>query len=265
MGEVTEGRLTGDLPYLRLGQGPPLVVAPGLTAAHVNPTGMWRRRALSWAGPFAEHFSVYLVMRKPGLAPGATMTDIAADYAAAIEQDIGQPVLLHGTSTGGSVALQLAVDRPELIERMVVAAAACRLSEYGRRLQLEVARLTRDGDGRGASATVVGALAPRPLGPLGRGLGWLMGGSFAADDPSDMLTTIEAEDSFDAEPGLARVQAATLVLGGTADPFYSTDLFRRTATGVPDGQLVLLPGKSHIYVSGSKVTAGLALGFLIGG
>jgi pimeloyl-ACP methyl ester carboxylesterase len=265
MGEVTEGRLSTGLPYLKLGHGPPLVVSPGLTAEHANPSGMRRRMALSWAGPFAEHFTVYLAMRKPGLAPDATMRDIAADYAAAIEHDIGRPVLLHGTSTGGSVALQLAVDRPELVERMVVAAAACRLSPYGRRVQLDVARLTKNGDGRGAAAAVVGALAPRPLGALGRGLGWVMGGGFAASDPSDMLTTIAAEDAFDAEPGLPRVQAATLVLGGTADPFYSSDLFRRTAAGVPHGQLVLLPGKSHIYVSGAKVPAGLALGFLIGG
>ncbi len=88
---------------------------------------------------------------------------------------------------------------------------------------------------------------------------------FAVDDPSDMLITIAAEDSFDAEPGLARVQAPTLVLGGSADTFYSTDLFRRTADGIPHGRVVLFPGKSHLHVAGSKMADGIALGFLIGG
>jgi pimeloyl-ACP methyl ester carboxylesterase len=265
MQAVTEGRLSTGQPYLRLGEGPPLVVAPGLSPEHANPTGAWRRISLSWATPFAEHFTVYLVNRKVGLAPGATLADIAADYAGAIEHDIGEPVMLHGTSTGGSVALQLAIDHPALVRRMVLTAAACRLSPHGRQMQAEVARLTKEGDERRASAVLTGELAPRPLAYPARGLGWLMGGVFAATDPSDMLITIAAEDSFDAEPELTRVQAPTLVLGGTNDRFYSEDLFRRTAAGIPQGRAVLFPGKSHVYVASSKVAAGIALGFLIGG
>jgi hypothetical protein len=61
------------------------------------------------------------------------------------------------------------------------------------------------------------------------------------------------------------VQAPTLVLGGTADPFYSEDLFRRTASGVPDGRAVIFRGKSHLYAAGSKAANSIALGFLIGG
>jgi len=140
MEAVTEGRFSSGLPSLQLGQGPPLILASGLTAEHANPTGVWRRSSLSWAAPFAKHFTIYLVNRKPGLLPGATMADIAADYAATIEHDLGQPVLLHGTSTGGSVALQLAMDHPELIHRIVVAAAACRLSSQGRQVQAELMR-----------------------------------------------------------------------------------------------------------------------------
>ena len=264
MGAVTEGRLSTGLPYLRLGQGPPLVLASGLSPEHANPTGVWRRMSLSWAAPFAEHFTVYLVNRKAGLAPGATMADIAADYAGAIEQDIGRPVMLHGTSTGGSVALQLAIDHSQLVQRMVLAASACRLSPHGRQVQAEVARLIQEGDGRRASALLMEAGVPGPLAHAARGLGWLTGGGFAADDQSDMLLTIAAEDSFDAEPELTRVQAPTLVLGGSADKFYSEDLFRRTAAGIPQGRAVILPGKSHVYAAGSKVAAGIALGFLMG-
>ena len=264
MAAVTEGHLSSGVPYLRLGHGPPLVVASGLTTEHANPTGATRRMTLAWAAPFAEHFTVYVVNRRPSLAPGSSMSDIAADLAAAIEHDVGPPVLLHGTSTGGSVALQLAIDRPELVERMVLSAAACRLSPGGRQVMAEVARLTRHGDRRRATSLVVEAGTPRRWALATRGMGWVMGG-FTADDQEDMLVTIAAEDSFDAEPDLARVQAPTLVLGGAADGFYSPDLFERTAAGIPRGRAVILPGKSHVYVAGSKVTAGIALGYLIGG
>ena len=241
---VTEGTLSAGLPYLRLGQGPPLVMAAGLSPEHTNPTGIWRRIYLSAALPFAEHFTVYLANRKVGLAPGATMTDIAADYAGAIESDIGQPVMLHGTSTGGSVALQVALNHPELVQRLVLASAACRLSPIGRQVQAEVARLTREGRPRRASAHIMEVLAPRPLAYVARGFGWLAGGSFDVDDPSDMLVTISAEDSFDAEPDLINVKAPTLVLGGAADHGYSEDLFRRTAAGIPDGRAVIFPARA---------------------
>lgn len=262
---VVEGTLSSGLPYLRLGQGPPLVMMPGLSAEHANPTGLWRRIYLSGAAPYAEHFTVFLANRRAGLAPGSSMTDIAADYAVAIENDIGEPVMVHGTSTGGSVALQLAIDRPELVKRLVVASAACRLSPAGRRTQAEFARLTTEGDVRRAWANLTGMVAPGLLRPPLWGLGWLAGRSLAVDDPADMLITVAAEDSFDAEPGLHRVQAATLVLGGTTDPFYSEDLFRRTAAGVPDGRAVLFPGKGHMYPASSKHAAGLSLGFFLAG
>lgn len=262
MHEVVEGRLSSGPPYLTLGQGPPLLVASGLTPEHANPTGMTRRFSLSWAAPFAEHFTVYLANRRPGLEPGTTISDVAADYAIGIERDIGEPVLLHGTSTGGSVALQLAIDHPELVRRMVVAAAACRLSPHGRAVQAEVARAAEQGDRRRAMATMTAALAPPRLAPLARGIGWLAGGRFSTTP--DMLAMIAAEDVFDVEPDLPRIDVPALVIGGTADGFYSEDLFRRTAAGIPGGEAVVLEGKDHRHVAGSKGPATLALGFLLG-
>jgi pimeloyl-ACP methyl ester carboxylesterase len=261
---VTEGMLSPGLPYLRLGQGPPLVMASGLSPEHANPTGIRRRMSVSGATPFTEHFTVYVVNRKAGLAPGSTMADIAGDYARAIESEIGEPVMLHGTSTGGSVALQLAIDHPQLVQRLVLAAAACRLSARARKAQAELARLTSEGDARGAGAVTMEMLAAGPFRYPLRGLGWLTGPSFSVDDPADMLITIAAEDRFDAEPDLERVQAPSLVLGGTADPFYSEDLFRRTAAGIRDGRAVIFPGKGHVYAATSKTAANIALGFLLG-
>lgn len=264
MRPVAEGQFSTGLHYLRVGDGPPLIVSPGLGTDHLNPTGSARRRALAWAAPFAEHFTVYLTNRRPELAPGVTMGDIAADYAHVIEHDLGRPAVVHGTSTGGSVALQLAVDSPALVERLVVAASACRLSEHGRRVQAELRALVEAGDRRGATALLLGSLAPRPLSVPLRGVGWLVGNTFAKGDVSDMMATLDAEDAFDVEPDLHRVEAPTLVLGGSADPFYSEEIFRRTAEGVREGRAVVFDGKAHAYASIAKVPRAVALGFALG-
>ena len=97
------GFLQGDVPYLKIGHGPPLVSVQGLTPEHDVPKGLERRFALSHARPLARDFTVYVVTRKRGLQPGESMSDIAGHLSRAIEHDLGQPVFLDGTSTGGSV------------------------------------------------------------------------------------------------------------------------------------------------------------------
>jgi hypothetical protein len=47
----------------------------------------------------------------------------------------GLPCLRARHLEGGSLALQLAVDRPGMLRRPVVAGAVCRLSEHGRAFQ----------------------------------------------------------------------------------------------------------------------------------
>ena len=95
-GRVREGSLHGGLPYLAVGQGPPLVVFSGLTAEHANPTGLARRLQLQMLKPMARHFTVHAVNRKPGLPAGTTIKDLAGHYAEAIAHEFPGPVLLPG-------------------------------------------------------------------------------------------------------------------------------------------------------------------------
>jgi len=257
---VSEGKLAGGMPCLRLGQGAPLVMAVGGAAEHANPAGVERRISVSTAARFAGHFTVYVTSRKPGLAAGATMADIAADYAKAITDDIGEPVVFYGTSVGGAVAIGF----PHLVRRLVLVAAACRLSPAGRQLLSEVAYLVKAGGPRRASALVAGALAPRPLGHAAEALAWVAN-PLGVGNPADMLITNAAAVAFDAEAGLGRVRAPALVMGGGTDPYYSEDLFRRTAAGIPGGRAVIFPGKGHVYASASKAAASIALGFVLAG
>jgi len=264
-GEPAAGFMHGNVPYLKIGQGPPLVVVPGLTPEHDVPRGLERRMALAPARPLARDFTVYVANRKRGLKSGESMSDIAGHLAGAIEHDIGQPVFLQGTSTGGSVVLQLAVDRPELVRRLVVVSAAYRLGPVGRAEQAEMVRLIRAGQPREAWASVITSMIPSALRGPARPLSRLAAGRMTPADPTDMLVTLEAEDAFNVEASLSRVTAPTLVIGGSRDIFYSEELFRGTAAGVQDGRVHLFPGWGHARASSSAATIHLALGFMLAG
>jgi pimeloyl-ACP methyl ester carboxylesterase len=250
---VREGSLHGGLPYLAIGQGPPLVVFSGLSAEHANPSGLARRFELQTLKPLARHFTVYAVNRKPGLPAGSTIGDLADHYAEAIAREFPGPVSVEGISTGGSIAQQFAIDHPQLVRRLVLAATACRLSPYGRAVQRRFAQLIEEGRPRRAYAALGPALAATAAG--GRAfaaLMWLFGASQRVDDPSDMLVTVAAEDVFDASAELPRIAAPTLLVAGGRDRFYAPELFRETAERIPDGRLRLYPDKGHAGVMTHK-------------
>ncbi|WP_211489884.1 alpha/beta fold hydrolase [Georgenia thermotolerans] len=245
--DVHEGVLHGGLPYLRLGAGPVLVVLPGLESENANPVGGARALEVRRLRPFARRFTLHVVRRPPGLPAGATMVDLADLHAAALAAEFGEPVDVHATSTGGSVALQLAVDHPQAVRRLVLVSAACRLSEAGRAAQRRLAAGVLRGDLRRTYADLgrlMGGswLATRAVGAAM----WLAGPAMAPADPADLLRTIAAEDAFDVCPRLGEVRAPTLVVAGARDGYYGPELFRRTAAGIPLSQLRLYPRMGHM-------------------
>jgi pimeloyl-ACP methyl ester carboxylesterase len=248
--KVAEGVLDGGLPYLVVGQGPPLVVLSGFSAEHANPTGAARRFHLRPLMALASQFTVYLVNRKPGLRQGSAMRDLAGHYAHALERAFTGPVAVAGISTGGSIAQQLAIDHPHLVDRLVLVAAACRLAPAGRRMQHDLARYTLAGQPRRAWAATGPELAATTIGGhLYVPLLWLSGPRLAPEDPSDMLAVVDAEDRFDAAPQLHRITVPTLVVAGDRDRNYTPELFRETAGRIPGARLRLYPGKGHASIA----------------
>ena len=246
--DIKEEMLKGGLPCLSFGDGPPLVVFPGLGMTNANLTGLQRWGELRLLAPLARAFTVYRVGRRVGLEPATTMTDLTNDFAEALEDEFGEPVCVLGISTGGSIALQLAADRPGMVRRLVVAGAAYRLSEHGRRFQRRMAQLAAADDRREMSRLQAPDVADSRLGRrIAGGLLWLAGPLFIKGDwdPSDMVATIMAEDAFDLGGRLGEISAPALVVGGGRDRFYPTELFRETANGIPNARLILYENRGH--------------------
>jgi esterase len=96
--------------------GPALVIAHGLYGSGRN-WGVIARRLAD------RRLVVAVDMRNHGDSPRAptqTYPDMAADLAEVI-QTLGGPVDLLGHSMGGKAAMQLALTRPDLVHRLVVA------------------------------------------------------------------------------------------------------------------------------------------------
>lgn len=262
---MSEGTTAGGLPFLTFGSGPPLVVLPGITGRHRNPPRWQATRLAPGLRALAGRRTAHLLQLRPGLAPGTTMADLADDVADAIREDLGGgPLAVYGVSTGGSVALQLAVDHPGLVSRLAVVCAAACLGDDGRRHQRRLAELTVAGRPREGWAQLAPALATTTPGRWAmRAASWLAGGP-GPQEAGDLLAVIEAEDAFDVRARLNEVTAPTLVLGGALDGFYSAELFVTTADGIPDARLLLRPRSGHVGTLAHRSAARAVTAFLAG-
>jgi pimeloyl-ACP methyl ester carboxylesterase len=247
-----ERGLYGSLPYAAVGSGAPLVVLAGLMPVTGVAGDGVVRTTLYPLLPLARSRRLVMLNRRAGLPGGMTIAELAGEHADALRDAFADPVDLVGTSTGGSSAAQLSADHGELVRRLVLISAACRLGPTGRALQAQVAQSIRHGRYRRAAAIAAAGLVPPWRGKIAAAAaGWLLAGRLVhgPEDWADVATTIEAEDGFDLAAAAMPITAPTLIVAGRDDRFYSPALFEETAQLIAGSRLHLVTGRGHITVT----------------
>ena len=130
--------------YIRFGSGKkPLIMIQGL-----NTRGI-KGAALSLAymyRVFAKEYTVYLFDRRPVVYDGITVRDMAADIASAMDALGLKNADVFGTSQGGMIAQYLAIDRPDLVRRLVLAVTLSRNNDTVKRVVGDWIEMAERGD-----------------------------------------------------------------------------------------------------------------------
>ncbi|MBQ6235744.1 MAG: alpha/beta hydrolase [Clostridia bacterium] len=113
-----------EMHYASFGTGEKaLVLLPGLSDGLVTVQG----KAALLARPyrlFFDRFTVYLFSRKERMPEGYSIRDMAEDQATALKSLGIERTAVMGVSQGGMIAEYLAIDHPELVEKLVLAVTA---------------------------------------------------------------------------------------------------------------------------------------------
>jgi len=196
------------------------------------------------------------VTRARHMPPGHTTAAMAEDYARFIREEIGGAVdVVLGTSNGGTIAMHLVAEHPELVGAVVLAGAAATIQEDAKQIDARWARLRAEGRHAEAGATLLELLLPGPRAArIRRLLGPVVGAAFArTETPSgDLLVEADAELTFDGRELLGRLSVPALLLCGEEDQFYSVESVRETAAGVTDATVVTYPGRGHMATLSSS-------------
>ena len=105
--------------YIAFGKGTkPFIMLPGLSFNRVKGSSLL---ISSMYRIFARDFRVYMFDRIEDVPEGYTVKDIARDTAYAMNQLGIKNAHILGVSQGGMIAQQIAIDYPELVDKMVLA------------------------------------------------------------------------------------------------------------------------------------------------
>jgi pimeloyl-ACP methyl ester carboxylesterase len=246
------GFSSNGIPYARISEsGPALVVFTGSELEHKPPSRMAQQGFLVGLKRLTQHYTIYLMSRRPNMPKGYTARDMSNDFAEMIRTDIGTPVHIMGMSSGGSSAMHFAVDHADLVDKLVLAMSAYRLNENGKKVAAIWRDLALAGDwpalyqrmgidvAEGGTPEWVTRLMMRLFGKL------LLG---TPQSGSDFAIVLDSDINLDVIDKLPRINKPTLVIGGEKDPFYGADNIRETARLIPNAELCLLKNGGHAVV-----------------
>ena len=173
-----------------------------------------------------------------------------ADATATVLRELGLgPVAIEAESGGGRIGLWLAVDHPDLVDRLILASVASETphdSPMGERMDrwLEVAEA---GDWGTFFGIMARSMHPQPEGPED--------GSFAAAarlqprpaTPERFIGELRAtvDPTSFVTDRLGEIDVPTLVLAGERDRVVPLESTRQVADGIPGARLLTDPACGH--------------------
>lgn len=182
--------------------------------------------------------------RSPDAPRPGRMHSNVEDVSRLIERlDIG-PVAIVGLSFGGMIAQNIALERPDLVGKLVLAGCPPRIPETGRGGILARGKVAEEG----GMEAVVDTTLERWFSPPFRETAAAedVAARLRSNKPSNWAAAWEAVSEHDALDRLPEIEIRTLVIAGESDEATPLDAKKTMANALPDARLKVLPGAPHM-------------------
>ncbi len=223
----------------------PLVVLPGISALRVADAADAVAAAYRL---LAEDFTVYVFERRNDMPPVYPVRDMARDTVSAIRALGLGPICLFGASQGGMMAMEIAIEHPELVRRLILGSTSARVSPEQYRLFEHWIRLAEDGQAEALFLSFAEALYPPAVFEQVREE--MIVAAKAATQENLRRFAIQAEGlkGFDLTGNLHQIACPVLVIGDKEDRVLGGDASCQIAEllqGRTDCELFLYDGYGH--------------------
>jgi 3-oxoadipate enol-lactonase len=243
------------------GRGPPLVLFHSLLSD---------RASFDRVVPGLSQTFRVVVPELPGFGQSAPasggLAAVAARMADAVRDAAnGETTIVLGNGYGGFVALQMAIDHPQVTTKLVLADCGAAFSEPGRQAFRNMAAASA---AKGLSAITDVAMRRLFAADFQEQNPDLMRDrreAFLRTDARVFQEACEALANLDLRPKLSQVKLPVLVLVGEHDEATPPPMSHELAAGLPNARLVVLPGCAHVpQLQAPELFLGAIEGFLKG-
>ena len=258
---VTVGESTMD--YIRFGTGPRiLVILPGLGDGLQTVKGTALPMAWMYR-QFAKDFTVYAFSRINELPEGYSTRDMARDQAEAMVQLGIEKADIFAVSMGGMIAQHLAVDFPEMVNKLILTVTSPRPTPL---LQESVEGWIALAHQKNHTAFMQSNLVRIYSDSYCRKNKWMapiLGKLTAPKSYNRFLIQANACLTHNTVDSLNQIHVPTFVIGGEQDKALGADASREIAAVIPGARLKMYPEWGHGLYEEAKDFNGLILDFLL--
>lgn len=232
--------------YFRFGTGEKtLVILPGLSVQSV----MKLADAVAEAyAALAEDFTIYLFDRRAQLPPVYPVEEMARDTARVMDALGLTQVYLFGASQGGMIALVLAIERPDLVKKMVLGSTSAHVRPEQAGMLERWISLAEAGDRKGLYLAFGEDIYPPAVFRQCRDM-LLAGAETATDeDLARFVVLTRGSEGFDVSGRLEEIQCPVLAIGVYEDAVLDSDATMEIAEKLdtrPGFRLFLYIGYGH--------------------
>lgn len=258
--------ITGDtMNYIEFGTGKrALIILPGLGDGLSPVHGKTQAVMLASAYKlFARDFTVFIFSRKNHLESGCSTRSMASEQAEALKALGLSKASVLGVSQGGMIAQYLAIDYPDLVEKLVLAVT---LSKQNETVQAVVRRwigLAEKGEYRNLMTDTAERFYSEAYLRKYRLMYPLLG---AAGKPKSFNRFIAQANSciqHDAYSELYKIVCPALVIGGGCDRIVGADASRELSGKIKDCELFIYENLGHAAYEEAEDFNSRILNFLL--
>lgn len=238
--------------YASFGKGSKaFLVLPGLSDGLTTVKG----KALLLAKPFArflKEYTVYMFSRKNDMPEGYSIREMAADQAKALKELGITKVSVMGVSQGGMIAQYMAIDYPELVEKLVIAVSAPRVNEMIESNVSGWIKMAQQGDHRSLMIDTTEKGYSEQYLKKYRKLYPLLGMVGKPRTYDRLFRNAEAILVFDAYEELHKILCPTYIIGGETDKTVGVHASYELKENIKNSELHIYPRLGHAAYEEAK-------------
>lgn len=232
--------------FFKFGHGSrTLVIIPGLSVQSVM--GSAELVAQAYAS-MTDEFTIYLFDRRSDLPQTYPIKDMAQDTSEAIDAlGLGE-VVLFGTSQGGMIAMQIAIDHPEQVNMLVLGSTSAKIESDESQGIGRWIKLAQEGKAQELYLEFGEAVYPKAVYEQYKDTFIQMAQTVTDEDLERFVILAGGIIGFDIESDLNRITCPTLVIGSNDDRVLGGEASKRIfglLGNQEDSEIYMYDGYGH--------------------